>query len=136
MKKVLFATLTILLFITACGLKRSNPLDPVASPHIEIPGKVLGIEVTVSPISASPRYIDIEWQAMSNVSGYYIYRALSYDSSYERIKTIEDNTIGKYRDLKNIISGGMYFYRLSAFTDNPEGRLEGSLSSSIGKIVN
>ncbi|MCB5230594.1 MAG: hypothetical protein WCX83_02720 [Candidatus Cloacimonas sp.] len=124
------------LTLSSCGLKRSNPLDPIANHFIEEPGRVLGIDLTVSPTSAKPRYIDIKWQKTSRAHGYYIYRARSINTSFERIATIDKNDVISYRDDKDIVSGRVFFYKMSAFLIYDEGTLEGQLSAPLGRQVN
>ena len=133
---LVFTNLLLLLIISSCSLDRSNPLDPINNSSIRVPGQVIGVELSVSPLSASPRYIDIRWRGMDNVDGYYIYRAYSLHSSFERIVTITNNQVIQHRDDSNVFSGGTYWYKVSAFNDYPEGRLEGQRSTPQGRIVN
>ena len=122
-----FLFLVILLCLTACSLDRKNPLDPKNNPKITVPNQVVGIKLETSARLAATKWVKIEWQKDTSVHGYYVYRGLSINSQFMRIADIDRNDIVEYID-RDDITPGVYWYRLSAYKDYPEGRLEGKLS--------
>jgi len=119
----------ILLFLGACSLDRTNPLDPKNDASIRVPNKVIHIKLTVLSESQYSPSIKIEWPKDNSVDGYYIYRAMSKYSNFVRIATIDNFEINEYLDSDNIMKGYEYWYRMSAFIDYGEkGILEGKIS--------
>jgi hypothetical protein len=133
---VFVPVLVLILFVNSCSLERTNPLDPVGNPSVRVPAQVIGVELAVSSTTANPRFINVSWQRMENVDGYIIYRAYSLHSSFERLVTLTNNEFDDYRDTENIIAENYYWYKISAYNEYPEGRLEGKFSSPQGRRVN
>lgn len=135
MKNLTLLLITIFsLLILACGLERSNPLDPESS-NINTPKLVRNINLTSSGQGAINKFITITWDALSNeeANGYYVYRSRSYEGTYDLIKEIRDSQQSSYIDYEKIVPGP-YFYKMSAFlylnpaSPNTSQRLEGPLN--------
>lgn len=120
----------ILLTVTSCGLRRSNPLDPLGNPDVIIPDPVVGITVNTSATNQVPRTVTLRWTANSpsNTSGYYIYRALGYFASYALIDSIGVNSYIHSSANDPSVMPGDYYYRISAYKGYPGGNLEGRKS--------
>ena len=103
MKKLLFA-LIFAIILSGCGLKRSNPLDPIEN-DIKVPNEVIGIDVSHS----NPNEISISWVAQDDADGYYIYRCLSIDGYYSRIDNgvLHPKEVDSFID-NSIIPGNWY----------------------------
>ena len=129
MKKIILI-ITLILSLFGCSLSRKNPLD---SSNVAIPKSVIGVQLFASNAQSQEKYVEIHWDKLSNVSGYYIYRAMIFDGQYERIATIP-NSQGNdmvYRD-NNVFANNFYYYKLSAY--NSQG-LEGHLSGFLRVFV-
>ncbi len=118
----------------ACGLDRSNPLDP-ENGDIGIPQLVTGIELSSSGQGAEEKYVDITWTELNpgEADGYFIYRSGSYDGTFALVEVKYGAHHNSYRDRDKIIPGA-YFYKMSSFlyldpaNPNDNERLEGKLS--------
>ncbi len=134
--KQLKIAITIVLFglLLACGLDRSNPLDP-ENGDIGIPQLVTGIELSSSGQGANEKYVDISWSMLDQgeADGYFIYRSRSYDGTFDLIKVMYGVDHDYYRDRYKIVPGP-YFYKMSSFlyldpsNPNDNERLEGKLT--------
>ncbi|PKN78671.1 MAG: hypothetical protein CVU48_07690 [Candidatus Cloacimonetes bacterium HGW-Cloacimonetes-1] len=128
--RILIPTLCLALILTACGLKRSNPLDPNGHSGIIIPSPVTGLHATSSGTGAPNKYVELGWESNSstNTDGYYIYRGLSYNSAYARIDTVL--SVNSYSHNTNVLPGD-YYYSVSAFKNYNGSKLEGRISSRL-----
>jgi len=124
---VFLIAVLISICLTSCTLDRKNPLDPKNNPKIKIPNEVVGLSLQSSPRNSPTKWVRISWQEDSSVDGYYIYRGRSLTSQFVRIQTIDQNYVKEYTDSDNI-NTGIYWYRISAYKEYPEGALEGKLS--------
>ena len=116
LKKVLI--LTFIIILASCSLDKSNPLDPSNS-GIQAPGKVTGIEVD----KISPTIIEIRWNSMINIDGYYIYRSGSYYGHYNQIcESTPSDTLYIDHDISSEL---YYWYKMSAFISVGNKKLEG-----------
>jgi len=125
-----YFTILLLLLTLSCGLKRSNPLDPNDNADILVPEQVSGITALPSPANVTNKYVQLSWNANSSAttSGYYIYRGLSYFSTFAKIDTVFSTN--SYSHI-NIFPGD-YYYKVSGFMDyGTNGRLEGRLSTPV-----
>ena len=111
---------TLILFVISCSLDRTNPLDPLVS-GTNAPNRVTDIDV----VTTENNTIIISWNSVTNVNGYYIYRSQSYDGLYELIKDEEDPEEYHYEDNDVDIPGIFYWYKMSAYIELDEGKLEG-----------
>ena len=120
MKNIILSIL--ILFILSCSLDRTNPLDPLVS-GTNAPNEVTNIQVSITVNNT----IIISWNSVNTVDGYYIYRSQSYDGLYKLIIDLENlNNIDEYEDSENIeIPGNFYWYKMSAYIELDEGKLEG-----------
>lgn len=121
------------LLISSCGLKRSNPLDPLGNDNVIEPAPVVGITYSVSPAHQNPRSVTLRWTANSslNTSGYYVYRGLGYFSAYALIDSVQVNEYIHSSANDNTVQPGDYYYRISAYKGYPGGNLEGRKSEPV-----
>ncbi len=135
MKNILkLIVIVFVISMIACGLDRSNPLDP-ENGNIDTPKLVTGIELSCSGQGAINKFVTINWEPLqfNESNGYFIYRSQSYDGTYDRITVVRDNQQSSYTDSDKIIPGA-YFYKMSSFVylnpanPNDNERLEGPLN--------
>ena len=81
-------------------------------------------KVTISSSSGNPV---ISWEKISGAKGYKIYRCSSLNGTYKAIKTLTNGRAVTFADL-NAVSGSTYYYKVRAFSINPDG------SRSYGKL--
>lgn len=113
--------ITLILFTISCSLDRTNPLDPLVS-GTNAPNRVTDIDVAITEDNT----IIISWNSVNTVAGYYIYRSQSYDGLYLLTEEIENiDEIDEYEDLYVNIPGNFYWYKMSAYIELDEGKLEG-----------
>lgn len=110
----------LILFTISCSLDRTNPLDPLVS-GTDAPNEVTNIQVSITEIST----IIITWNSMNTVDGYYIYRSQSYDGLYKLILNEDNSSVSTYEDGEVTIPGNFYWYKMSAYIELDEGKLEG-----------
>ncbi len=138
MRYILIPMLALAIVSGSCGLKRKNPLDPVADPDIIVPDMVSEVSTAASPAGASNKYVIITWRSNSPIttSGYYVYRGLGYYSQYTVVDTVMvPNNPGTTTSCTHgakpwhLVFPGEYYYKVSAFKEYPpHGRLEGRQS--------
>ena len=118
--KNIIIILSILLTIS-CSLDRTNPLDPLVSGE-SYPEEVPNIEVYVSGNN-----IEVTWNGMNNIDGYYIYRSQGYDGLYELIIDLVDDESEEYYYLDDDVDipGSFYWYKMSAYILIDGEKLEG-----------
>ncbi|HOZ00602.1 MAG TPA: hypothetical protein PLG20_02210 [Candidatus Syntrophosphaera sp.] len=136
--------LIITLLLASCGLKRTNPLDPIGNTEIQTPQTVSNLIIYgVSPAGADNKYVDLRWDANSSLTtdGYFVYRGLGYSASYAVVDTVFTNSCYHGSEPWHQVLPGIYWYKVSAFKDiyNDEGlylgRLEGRLSEARPVVV-
>jgi len=111
----------LILFTLSCSLDRTNPLDPFVSGE-DAPNEVTNIQISITENS----HIKVAWNPVSNVDGFYIYRSQSYNGLYEQIEDLENvDDIHEYIDTEVVIPGNFYWYKMSAYIELDEGKLEG-----------
>lgn len=101
--------------VSACELKRSNPLDPESH---DVPDRVVGLRASGSGAGVLTKYAALTWNKnQNNTDGYYVYMGLAYNSAYERVGSIgnsasADSTISYqvYVD-----APGYYYFKVSAY---------------------
>jgi len=132
---VLFAAilLSIAISICSCGLKRSNPLDPLGNFGVVSPDPVVGISYSTSAVNQNPRFVTLRWTANSpsNTSGYYIYRGIGYYSAFALIDSVSVNEFIHSSTNDQTVLPGAYYYRISAYKGYPGGNLEGLKSEPM-----
>lgn len=62
----------------------------------------------------------ISWPKISKAKGYRIYRSTSKNGKYKNVKTITDGNEVNFTD-KNLKSGKVYYYKIRAYSVNPDG---------------
>ncbi len=137
---LLIVTLLIIILTVSCELKRSNPLDPSSHPEIEAPPRVTGLTAVGSGPGVASKYVQLEW-AINNINqtdGYYIYMGLAYNSAYARIDEVGNVSTGStITRVIPIEAPGFYYFKVSAYKNYPDGRLEGPLSEwAIARVDN
>lgn len=85
--------------------------------------------------SASYDKVQLNWQKVSGVTGYQVYRATSKKGKYTKLATIDKGNSSKYIDEK-VITGKNYYYKIRTYT-KVDGKTFYSKYSShvIGKAV-
>jgi len=109
----------LVLLILSCSLKRTNPLDPLVS-GTEDPNRVTNIEV----VTAGNNTINITWDTMINIDGYYIYRSYGSNNLYELIKDEGDISVHEYFD-NDVEDISNVWYIMSAYIVVDSEKLEG-----------
>ncbi|HNX37072.1 MAG TPA: hypothetical protein PKI15_01825 [Candidatus Cloacimonadota bacterium] len=132
----------ILLLSSACGIRRSNPLDPFAnhSDDFYVPDQVTNVTVTTTGAGAQYKTVTFKWTPNSNTTtdGYYLYRGLAYNSIFAIVDTVmtnvpapEDGKITCIHGAKpwHVVLPGDYYYKVSAWKQYGDRRLEGRFTS-------
>lgn len=122
-----------ILVISACDLKRNNPLDPQSHLDISEPGTVSGLNCSSQGMGNEPRAVILTWNNNEpyDTDGYYVYRSLGYYNSYALIDTVYHAPNVQYQSYTHSsvndpsVRTGDYWYRVSAFKRYPAGALEG-----------
>ncbi|MDD2229217.1 MAG: fibronectin type III domain-containing protein [Candidatus Cloacimonetes bacterium] len=131
--------LAMLISLSSCGLKRSNPLDPIGNSSVVIPDAVQSPSATASSAHATVKSVTLRWtpNAAANTSGYYVYRGLGYFSSYTLVGTVNDAENNSFiHSGPTVLPGYYYFYRISAFKYYPgAGNLEGARAEVAPVII-
>ncbi|HNQ43073.1 MAG TPA: hypothetical protein PKI59_01520 [Candidatus Cloacimonadota bacterium] len=140
MSKLYFILILVIAIVfSACGLKRSNPLDPGANPGIEIPGTPAGLGYTTSGAGADVKFVNLTWDSNSsiNTDGYYVYRSLGYFNTFAVVDTVlhipgapTQSYVHSSENDPSVMRGD-YWYRVSAFKIYQGGRLEGRYSEPL-----
>ena len=133
MKIKLLLLVIALALLASCGLRRKNPLDPYENPQIIVPNTVIDIVYTITGLGTSNKSVTFTWNANSsaNTDGYYLYRGLSYNSSFAKVDTVTTNTCTHGAKPWHIVMPGDYYYKVSAWKTYQDRRLEGPLSTHI-----
>ena len=140
MKQFYLLILILLLgLLSACGLRRKNPIDPYGNSEILVPDVVINFEGIVQGTPGSTdKLVNFTWTANNAFStdGYYLYRSMSYNSSYARIDTVTTNLCSHGAKPWHNVTPGEYWYRVSAWKNYNDRRLEGPYSDRIHIRVN
>ena len=119
MNKVVFI-IAVSIFLLSCSLDRDNPVDPHQSSSIQVQTEETNIFVV-----KQYDLVSISWNGIADIDGFYIYRSMSYNGFYERLPELE-NTVTTYEDTNVEIADNIfYWYKLSAFINIGEDKLEG-----------
>jgi len=86
------------------------------------------IEATVSNGS-----INIDWSSVSGATGYRIYRSTSYSGGYTQIGT---STTNLYTDTYNLSPGTIYYYKVTAYSNDVESSQSGYASAEVPVVLN
>ena len=73
-------------------------------------GTITGLKMAANTENS----IRINWNQLSNVDGYEVFRAISENGKYTKIKTITDNTITSSAST-NLQSGTTYYYKVRSY---------------------
>ena len=133
MLRTIIIALVVALALTACALERNNPLDPQNNSDIEVPQTVTGLDLAASGQGSVVKFVKVYWDSITEAEGYYLYRALSYNGSYQNLVPtgIPNADSLMYYD-SNVYSGNYYYYKVSAYN---EAGLEGPVSAPLGILV-
>ncbi|MDD3536040.1 MAG: hypothetical protein PHC50_07845 [Candidatus Cloacimonetes bacterium] len=131
--KLIFCLVLLTVLMVACDLKRDNPLDPQSHLDVVVPGTVSGLQLIPMGTGTEARAVFISWNNNNifDTNGYYVYRGLSFYSSYAIIDTVyhamnaDNQSYTHSSENDPTVQTGDYWYRISAFKDYPSGRLEG-----------
>lgn len=74
------------------------------------------------------RSLSLEWKKAANAAGYRIYRSLSPDKGFAKIKDLDSGTFVGYED-RTVLPGGTYYYRVKAIYVN--GSYKGLSAASV-----
>ncbi len=131
---VIALVLSFVLF--SCSLERSNPVDPQNNTDVTVPGEISDINLNPSTSSSVVKFMEIEWNSIPNIDGYYLYKARTYDGEYVRVDTdgIAPSDSLYYKDT-DVQANEIYYYRISAFVNVEEFVLEGRRSIPRGEKV-
>lgn len=86
---------------------------------------------TMSAVKAKKRsstYITLSWSKDSNATGYQIYRSVSLNGSYKKIKTISKKTTTSYKNTK-LTKGKCYYYKIRSYKKVGSTTYYGAFSS-------
>ena len=141
MRYTLIPLLCLALMMGACGLKRTNPLDPASHDDIEVPELVINIGYMTSPAGALRKTVSFEWTPnnQTSTSGYYLYRSMGYNSEYAKVDTVLTNAPsigGKITCIHgakpwHVVMPGDYYYKVSGWKTYGDRRLEGPISERV-----
>jgi len=124
--------LLVILLPTACGLKRSNPIDPLGNNNVIVPNPVTGIVTRASNAGQNPKFYAVKWtpNSMANTDGYYVYMGQGYTSEYILDGTVLNlSGVPEIEFFKSNVMPGDYFIRVSAYKEYNGRILEGPRSS-------
>lgn len=141
MKYVFIPLVCLALMMGSCGLKRSNPLDPVSHDNLLIPELVINIGYMTSPAGVLLKTVSFEWTPNNQTStnGYYLYRSMGYNSDFARVDTVLTNIPsagGKITCIHgakpwHVVMPGDYYYKVSGWKTYGDRRLEGRISERV-----
>lgn len=92
----------------------------VASDSVSI-GKVSGLKATVT----GHKSIKLTWKAVTDASGYKVYRATSATGSYKLVKT----TTSKSFTNTGLKAGTKYYYKVKAYKESTNGKVSAVVSA-------
>ncbi|MCI9063515.1 MAG: hypothetical protein HFJ17_02800 [Clostridia bacterium] len=73
------------------------------------------VVIKKSSANSSKKTITLNWQKVSGVTGYKIYKATSKNGTYKHVKTISKNKTTSYTDKKGIGVGNLYYYKIRVY---------------------
>lgn len=117
-------------------MERDNPLDPASHHNIVVPRRVSGLTLSSAVQSNGELQIILNWNKISNADGYYVYRSFSPHASFVQIGEEQQKEENIYYDTEGIISNRDYWYKVSAYIEYSQGKLEGQLSDPVGIRTN
>jgi len=133
MTRNIIIALCVLLLAAACSLERNNPLDPKNNSDIETPRSVTGLNLTSSGSGATSKWVRVSWIRNEDPHHYFVYRALSYNGSYQNITpsgVVNADTLYYYD--YDVYQGNYYYYKISGVNN---AGLEGPISAPEGIYV-
>ncbi len=108
----------------------------------QVKGKISAAFKTTTPpakaqkpkaVSTTANQAKLTWTEMSTADGYSIYRCTSRNGKYTRVKTITDKDTITFTD-KNLNSGITYYYKMRAFSLNPDGTRSYGKASAVKAV--
>ncbi|WP_368293240.1 cell wall-binding repeat-containing protein [Dehalobacter sp. TBBPA1] len=78
--------------------------------------KIPAIPDDLTAIASSPIEIDLDWDAVTDATGYYVYRATSSTGTYTKIDTVQTSS---YTD-DGLTAGKTYYYKVKAYNSYGE----------------
>lgn len=73
-----------------------------------------------SAVSNTKNEASISWPKVKNAKGYRVYRSTSQNGKYIEVETTSGGNSLTFTD-KNLKSGKVYFYKVRAYSENPDG---------------
>ena len=141
MRYILLPLLCLALLLGACGLRRSNPLDPAAHDDLMVPERVINIGYMTSGAGVQIKTVSFEWtpNSQQRTDGYYLDRSMGYKSDFARVDTVLTNVPGLGGKITCIhgakpwhqVMAGDYYYKVSAWKTYGDRRLEGPISDRV-----
>ena len=82
-------------------------------------------------VSSAKAQVQISWPKVDKAKGYRVYRSTSKNGKYTAAGTITNAKTLKFTDTKNLKSGKTYYYKVRAYSENPDGtKVYGALSAA------
>lgn len=94
------------------------------------PTKVANLKVGETTKTA----ITLQWDAMSGIEGYYLYKSASTEENYTLIQQIADSSVTTYQDAQ-VEPNGVYYYKISAYLTVNGEILEGVHSDNVKRYT-
>lgn len=83
------------------------------SAAVQVQPQADGPDFVAVKTNVGNRSLSLEWKKAPNASGYRIYRSLSPDKGFAKIKDLDSGTFVGYED-RTVLPGGTYYYRVKA----------------------
>lgn len=114
----------------------SNPTAPVEVVPPAAPSAVVMTQVTAKSYDT----ISLQWNALSDVSGYIIERKSSKETNFTQLAVVSSAKKTSYTDKSGIVTGLTYTYRIRGFvsyldSESKEAQVNGALSNSMSVKV-
>ncbi len=94
------------------------------------PTKVANLKVGETTKTA----ITLQWDTMSGVEGYYLYKSVSNGDNYALLQQIADPSVTTYQDTQ-VEPNGVYYYKISAYLTVNGEILEGAHSDNVKRYT-
>ncbi len=79
---------------------------------------------------SSMEAVDLKWDEMAGVSGYYVYKSIGTEEHYTLVCQIEDGKVTTYQDTE-LDYNCIYYYKVGAYYKEADKTLDGQVSDSI-----
>ena len=99
-----------------CSYTKEDGKTAVAgemSASVQVQPQADGPDFVAVKTNVGNRSLSLEWKKAANAAGYRIYRSLSPDRGFAKIKDLNSGTFVGYED-RTVLPGGTYYYRVKA----------------------